>query len=119
MSGDVEMSFSGTSTVASVCLGAAEAPRGTGAHAAREEDEVASRFTLAKGISRLATLSGPAAQEEARVRALRRAQLLAALREKTVGIPGAPALWSEIEAIEQVNAAAPLIFRTLGDRSRS
>ena len=45
------MSFSGTSTAASVCLGAAEAPRGTGARATREEDEVASRFALAKGIS--------------------------------------------------------------------
>ena len=82
------MSFSGTSTAASVCLGAAEAPREARARAAGEEEEVASRSTLAKGISRLAAISGPAAQEEARVRALRRAQHLAALREKIVGIPG-------------------------------
>ena len=34
----------------------------------------------------------PAVQEEARVRALRRAQLLAALKEKTAGIPRASAL---------------------------
>ena len=78
MSGKAEMSFSGTSTVASVCLGAAEAPRGTGARATGEEDEVVLCGDLAMGISRLATISGPAAQEEARVRALRRAQLLAA-----------------------------------------
>ena len=86
------MSFSATSTAASVRLGAEEAPRGVGARAAGEEDEVASPFALAKGISRLATISGPAAQEEARVRALRRAQLLAALKEDTAGIPGASAL---------------------------
>ena len=64
------MSFSGTSTAASVCLGAAEAPRGAGAHAAGEEDEVASCLAIAMGVSCLATISGPAAQEEARVRAL-------------------------------------------------
>ena len=86
------MSFSGTSTVVSVCLGAAEAPREAGARAAGVEEEVASRSTLAKGISRLAAISGPAAQEEARVHALRRAQLLAALKEKTAGIPGASVL---------------------------
>ena len=102
------MSFSGTSTAASVYLGAAEAPREAGAHAAGEEEEVVSRSALAKGISRLATISGPAAQEEARVRALRRAQLLADLKEKTTGIPRVFTLWSELEAIEQVSAAAPL-----------
>ena len=63
------MSFSETSTAAPVCQGAAEAPRGAGSRAAGEEDEVVSRFALAMGISRLATISGPAAQEEARVRA--------------------------------------------------
>ena len=41
------------------------------------------------------------------MRALRRAQLLAALKEKTARIPGASALWTELEAIEQVSAAAP------------
>ena len=113
------MSFSGTSTAASVCLGVAEAPREAGARAAGEDEEVASHSALAKGISRLADISGPAAQEEARVRALRRAQLLAALREKTAGIPGVSALWTELEAIEQVSAAAPLTSCTLGDRCRS
>ena len=106
------MSFSRTSTVASVCLGAAEAPREAGARAAREEEEVASRSALSKGVSRLAAISSPVAQEEARVHGLSRAQLLVALREKTAGIPGASAFWSELEAIEQVNVAAPLIFRT-------
>ena len=76
-----------------------------------------SRFALAKGISRLVTISGPAAQEEARVRALRRAQLLVTLKEKTTGILGASALWTELEAIEQVSAVAPLTPCTFGARS--
>ena len=113
------MSFSGTSMAASVCLGAAEAPRGAGARAAREVDEVVSCFALAKGISRLATISGPAAQEEARVRALRRAQLLAALKEKTAGIPEASLLWNEVEAIEQVSIVAPPSPRSSWAWSRS
>ena len=58
-------------SAASVRRGATEAPRGTGARAAGEEDEAMSRLTLTMGVSRLATISGPAAQEEARVRALR------------------------------------------------
>ena len=101
------MSFSGTSMAASVCLGTAEAPRGAGARAAGEEDEVVSRLALSMGISRLVTISGPAAQEEARGRALCRAQLLAALKEKTAGIPGASVLWAELEVIEQVSFVAP------------
>ena len=44
-----------------------------------------SRLALAMGVSCLVTISGPAAQEEARARTLRRAQLLAALKEKTAG----------------------------------
>ena len=55
------MSFSGTSTAASVQRGVAEAPRGTGARVAGEEDEVVSRLAIAMGVSRLATISGPAA----------------------------------------------------------
>ena len=94
------MSFSGMSTAASMHRGAAETPRGTGARAAREEDEAMSRLALAMGVSRLATISGPAAQEEARAHALRRAQLLAALKEKTAGIPEASQLWEEFDAIE-------------------
>ena len=111
------MSFSGTSTVVSVCPGAAEAPWEAGACAAGEEEEVVSRAALAKGISHLVAISGPVAQEKARMRALRRSHLLAALREKTAGIPGAPALWSELEGIEQVSAAAPLTSCTPGDWS--
>ena len=64
-----------------------------------------SRLALAMGVSRLATISGPAAQEEARVRALRRAQLLAALKDKTAGIPEASQLCEEFDAIEQVSIA--------------
>ena len=64
-----------------------------------------SRLALAMGVSRLATISGPAAQEEARVRALRKAQLLAALKEKTTGIPEASQLSEEFDAIEQVRVA--------------
>ena len=102
------MSFSETSSAVSMCPGAAEAPREAGGRAAGEEEEVASRSALAKGISRMAAISGPAAQEEARVRALRRAQLLVAFKEKTAGILGASVLWSKLKAIEQVSAAAPL-----------
>ena len=113
------MSFSGTSTAASVHRGAAEAPRGAGARAAGEEDEVVSRLALAMGVSRLATISGPAAQEEARVRALRRAQLLAALKVKTAGIPEASVLWAELEVIEQVSFVAPPTPRSSWAWSRS
>ena len=84
-----------------------KAPRGTGARAAGEEDEAMSRLALAMGVSRLATISCPAAQEEARVRVLRRAQLLAALKEKTAGILEASLLWEELEAIEQVSVVLP------------
>ena len=51
--------------------GGVHAPRrgggtqGNWARAAREEDEVVSRLALAMGVSRLATISGPAAQVEA------------------------------------------------------
>ena len=64
------------------------------------------------GVSRLATISGPAAQEEARVRTLRRDQLLVALKEKTAGIPGASMLWAELEVIEQISVVAPLTPRS-------
>ena len=107
---EAEMSFSGTSTVVSVHQGAAEAPRGAGARAAGEEDEV---------VSRLATIFGPAAQEEARGRALHRAQLMAALKEKTAGIPGASVLWAKLEVIEQVSSVAPPIPRSSWALSRS
>ena len=113
------MSFSGMSTAAYMHRGTAEAPRGTGAHAAGEEDEVVSRLALAMGVSRLATISGPAAQKEARVRGLRRAQLLAALKEKTVGIPEASLLWEELEAIEQVSVVFPSAPRSSWAWSRS
>ena len=78
-----------------------------------------SRLALAMGVSRLATISGPAAQEEARVRALRRAQLLVALKEKTAGIPGASLLLGELEAIEQVSIAFPPAPRSSWAWSRS
>ena len=39
------------------------------------------------------------------MRALRRAQLLAAFKEKTAGIPEASQLWEEFDAIEQVSVA--------------
>ena len=113
------MSFLGTSTAVFVHRGAAEASRGTGARAAGEEDEVMSCLAHAMGVSRLATISGPAAQEEARVHALRRAQLLAALKEKTAGIPEASLLWEELEAIEQVNVVLPSAPRSSWAWSRS
>ena len=63
--------------------------------------------------------SCPAAQEEARVRALRRAQLLAALKEKTIGIPEASLLWAEFDAIEQVSITLLLAPRSSWAWSRS
>ena len=92
---------------------------GTGARAAREEDEVVSRLALAMGVSRLATIFGPSAQEEARMRALHRAQLLAALKDKTAGIPEASLLWGELEAIEQVSVVFPPTPRSYWAWSRS
>ena len=113
------MSFSGTSMAESVHRGAAEAPRGTGARAAGEEDKVVSLLALAMGVSRLATISGPVTQEEVRVRALRRAQLLAALKEKTAGIPEASLLWEELEPIERVSVVFPSTPRSSWAWSRS
>ena len=62
----------------------------------------------------MATISGPAAQEEARERGLRRAQLLAALKERTAGIPEASQLWEEFDAIEQVSVAFSRPLAPLG-----
>ena len=118
MSGQVGMSFSGTSTAASVNRGAAEAPRETGARAAGD-DEAMLRLAMAMDVSRLATISGPAAQEEARVRALRRAQLLAALKEKTIGTPEASLLCAEFDAIKQVSITLLLAPRSSCAWSRS
>ena len=88
------------------------------ARAARD-DEAMSHLAMAMGVSRLATISGPAAQEEARVRVLRRAQLLAALKEKTTGIPEASLLWAEFDAIEQVSITLLLAPRSSWAWSRS
>ena len=101
------MSLSRTSMAMLVCPGTVEAPRGDGARAAGEEEEVASHPAPAGTISRLSALSGPEAQEEVRVRALRRAHILSALQEMTEGVSGALALWSEISGIERVSATAP------------
>ena len=76
-------------------------------------------MALAMGFSRLATISDPVTQEEARARALRRAQLLVALKEKTAGIPGASVLWAELKAIEQVSIVVPLAPRSSWAWSRS
>ena len=102
MSGEAEISLSGTSTAVSIFRGAAEAPRGAGARAA-EDEEVVSRPALACNLSRLAAIIGPAAQEEARVRAIRRAHLMSTLKERTTRIPGLSPLWDKLEAIEYVS----------------
>ena len=78
-----------------------------------------SHLAMAMGVSCVATISGPAAQEEARVRALHRAQLLAALKEKTAGIPRASQLWEEFDAIEQVSITFLLAPRSSWAWSRS
>ena len=99
MSGEVEISLCGTSTATSVFRGAAEAPRGAGARAA-EDEEVVSRPAVARDLSRLAAITGPAAQAEARARDIRRAHLMATLKERTAGTPGLSPLWAELEALE-------------------
>ena len=101
MYGEEEMSLSDVSTAESAFRGAAEAPKGARARAA-EEGEAVSRPTVAQNLARLAAVSGPAAQEEARVRAIRRAYLWSVLRERTAGIPELSQLVAELEAIEQV-----------------
>ena len=96
------MSFSKTLTAASVFQGAAEAPSGAGVRATKDE-EVVSRPAFPQNLSRMAAITVPATQEEARVRAIRRAHLMATLKERTAGIPGLSPLWAELEAIEQVS----------------
>ena len=108
MSGEAEISLSGTSTAASVFRGAAEAPRGAGSRAA-EEEEVVSRPPVVRDVERQAAITGPAAQAEARARDIRRAHLMATLRERTAGTPGLSPLWAELEALDQVNTRAFLI----------
>ena len=88
MSGEARISLSGTSTAASVFRGAAEAPRGAGARAAEEEEEVVSHRAVDRNLSRLVAITGPTAQAEARERDARRSHLLATLKERTAEVPG-------------------------------
>ena len=98
--------MSRTSTAASVFWGVAEAPRGAGARAAKEEEEVVSHPAVVRDLSRVAAIIGPAAQAEARERDARRSHLLATLKERTAEVPGLSTLWEELEAIDQVNTRA-------------
>ena len=68
------MAISEMSTVESVFHGAAEAPRGAGARAAGE-DRGAMHAALHEQLARLQAAMGLDAQEEARAKAMRKAQL--------------------------------------------
>ena len=65
MSGEAEVSLSGTSTVASVFWGAAEGPSEAGPRVA-EDEEVVSRLAVVRDLSRLEVITGTATQAEAR-----------------------------------------------------
>ena len=101
MSGEAEKALSDVSTAESVFRGAAEAPGEAGARAT--DGEVASRSSAAQNVARLAAVSGPVAQEEARIRAVRRTHLWSILKERTAGIPELSLVVAELEAIEQVH----------------
>ena len=109
MSRDEEMARSEMSTAESVFRGAAEAPRGAGARATGG-GRGATRATLADQIARLAKVSGPDAQEEVRVRAIRKAHRWAALKEQTAGILALARMVEELEALDLVGAATLLSF---------
>ena len=96
------MSLSGTSTVTSILQGVAEAPSGAGVRST-EDEEVLSRPSFSQNLSRMAAITVPATQEEARVRAIRRAHMMATLKKRTTGILGLSPLWDELEAIVQVS----------------
>ena len=108
MSGEAGMAFSDVSTAESAFRGVAEAPSEAGARAA--DGEVASRSSVAQNLSRLAAISGPAAQEEARIRAVRRAYLWSILRERAAEIPELSPVVAELEAIEQVCGLLFFVF---------
>ena len=102
------MSLSGTSTVVSIFRGTTKAPNGAGARVA-EDEEVVSRPTVVRDLSRLAFITGPAAQAEARARDTRRAHLMSTLKERTAGILGPSPLWADLEALDQVSTLIFLI----------
>ena len=106
MSDDEELAKSEMSTVESAFHGAAEAPRGAGAQAAGGGGAAA----FADQIAHLPAVSGPDAQEEARVRATRKAHLWATLQEQTAGIPALARIVEELEALDWVSAAIFLSF---------
>ena len=108
MSGEAGISLFGTSTTAFVFRGAVEAPRGAGARAT-EYEEVVYRSVVARDVSRLAAITGPAVQAEARARDIQRAHLMVTLKERTVGTPGLSPLWEKLEALELMSIRAFLI----------
>ena len=62
--------------------------------------------TVVRDLSRLAAITGPAVQAEAREQDARRSHLLATLKERTAQVPGLSPLWEELKAIDQVNTRA-------------
>ena len=104
MSDDEDMAKSEMSTAESVFHGAAETPRGAGVRAAGD-GEGASRAAFADKLVHLAAVSGPDAQEEATVRATRKAHLWDTRREQTAGIPALARIVEELEALDWLSVA--------------
>ena len=92
------MSISGMSTVASKVQGAAKV--------GSDEDEVSSRQDPLHHFSQLAALVGPAAQEEARQRAPRKAAVMNSLMEWIDEFPELANLVAKLQVIELVESAA-------------
>ena len=108
MSGDTEMAISDVSTVESVFRGAADAPRRAGARAAGE-DRGPARAALHEQLAHLQAATGPDTKEEARARAMRKAQHWATLKEQ---LAGNLALAQAVEELEHLNmvSSSSLLF---------
>ena len=102
MSGDSEMARSEMSTAECAFRGAEKAPKEAEARAAGE-DRVAARAALHEQLARLWAASGPNAQEEARIRAVHKAQLWATLREQLAGNPALAQAVEELENLDLVS----------------
>ena len=93
----------------SIFRGAVEAPSRAGARAAGEGGGAA-HVVLTDQIAHLAIVLGSGAQEEARVRAIRKAHLWAALRKQTAGTPALSRIMEELKTLDLVSVVTLLSF---------
>ena len=99
MSSDNKMAVSDVSTAESAFRGAADAPRGAGARAARD----GAACVAYEQIARLEAATGLNAQVEAMARAARKAQLWNILREHLANDPALVQAVSELERLDKVS----------------